>query len=140
MSSFTRAAFARRILAVGKWPPHANNHAALVAWMEAEGTAAKYNPLATTRAEPGATDFNSVGVKNYTSFEQGVKATVDTIKNGRYADVITCLKSHMAATTTLKAVTASPWGTHVPEESTFVDAIRADWSKYAFKPIPGGKA
>ena len=37
----------------------------LVAWMDMEGTSAKWNPLATTTRGSGASDFNSVGVKNY---------------------------------------------------------------------------
>lgn len=51
------------------------------AWGRAEGTKAAYNPLATTLARSGATDFNSVGVKNYASFDQGVDATVETLRN-----------------------------------------------------------
>lgn len=63
----------------------------MVAWARAEGTSAAFNPLATTRDAPGATSFNSVGVKNYTSFEQGVGATADTISSG-YPAVVGYLK------------------------------------------------
>jgi hypothetical protein len=43
------------------------NLVVMVAWAEAEYTAARWNPLATTKDMPGATNFNSHGVKNYTS-------------------------------------------------------------------------
>ncbi len=142
--TFNRAAFARRILAVGGWPSHLNNHVALVAWMEGEfsitfgGAKAHFNPLATTRPESGSTDFNTVHVKNYISFEQGVKASVDTINNGKYPDVIINLKKKSASSTTLRAVAVSPWGTHFNgDEYNFVESVRNSWSTHAFYPIPG---
>jgi hypothetical protein len=54
----------------------------LVAWMAREGTSAANNPLATTEPAPGATDFNSVGVKNYPDEATGVQATVATLEGG----------------------------------------------------------
>lgn len=51
----------------------------------------KYNLLATTQNAQGATNFNSVGVKNYTSYDQGVQANASTLKNGLYNDLLNAL-------------------------------------------------
>ena len=40
---------------------------------------ADYNPLNTTLNRPGAKSMNSVGVKAYTSWEQGLDATISTL-------------------------------------------------------------
>jgi hypothetical protein len=55
--------------------------------------AAKFNPLNATMSEPGATDYNSVGVKNYPSALVGMQATVATIENGQYSDILLALRS-----------------------------------------------
>ena len=54
----------------------------VVAWEAQESTEARFNPLATTHAMPGATDFNSVGVKNYRSVAQGLAAARETLEEG----------------------------------------------------------
>ena len=61
------------------------------AWQQAEGTNAKYNPLATTKNinASGQTDFNSVGVKNYPTEDDGVAATVATLQLDRYYKELT---------------------------------------------------
>jgi hypothetical protein len=61
------------------------------AWQQAEGTNAKYNPLATTKNinASGQTDFNSVGVKNYPTEDDGIAATVATLNLDRYYKELT---------------------------------------------------
>ncbi|HVF08326.1 MAG TPA: hypothetical protein VNC60_07105 [Actinomycetota bacterium] len=54
----------------------------VVAWETAESTAASFNPLATTRDMPDATDLNTVGVKRYASLSQGLDASRDTLVLG----------------------------------------------------------
>lgn len=84
----------------------------LAAWGQAEGTSARYNPLGTTRDMPGATNFNSVGVKNYGSIGQGVEATARAITNGLYGNILTLMRAPGArAEAMATAVAASPWGT-----------------------------
>ncbi len=96
-------------------PMTADNVAAIVAWEMAEGghwyNTAYYNPLNTTQSMPGATVFNSVGVKAYTSWAQGLKASVITIRNGYYADILDALRRGNDAQAVANAVAASPWGT-----------------------------
>lgn len=53
-----------------------------------------YNLLATTQTAPGATNFNAVGVKNYTSYDQGVNANAATLKNGRYPALLSAVTSN----------------------------------------------
>jgi hypothetical protein len=57
-------------------PVTAENVKLMVAWQKAEGTRAANNPLATTQGMPGATRFNSVGVKNYLSYDDGIAANI----------------------------------------------------------------
>lgn len=51
----------------------------IIPWMSLEGTSAKFNPLATKLSSKGASNFNSVGVKNYPTFTAGVNATYRTL-------------------------------------------------------------
>ena len=87
---------------------------ALVSWERAEGgnwnNSAHYNPLNTTLGEPGATSMNSVGVKSYTSWAQGFKATIDTLRNGRYGSILSALASG-AGSNFGSIVASTPWGT-----------------------------
>ena len=96
-------------------PMTADNVAAIVAWEMAEGghwyNTAYYNPLNTTQSMPGATVFNSVGVKAYTSWVQGLKASVITIHNGLYGGILDALRRGNDAQAVAGAVAASPWGT-----------------------------
>ena len=96
-------------------PVTADNVAAIVAWEMAEGghwyNTAYYNPLNTTQSMPGATVFNSVGVKAYTSWAQGLRATVITLNNGLYGGILAALHSGNDANAVAGAVAASPWGT-----------------------------
>jgi cell wall-associated NlpC family hydrolase len=76
---------------IGNAAPTADTLAFVVAWQAGENTTAAYNPLATTQNADGATCFNYIngkcGVKNYTSYEQGLQATIETITNGYYQHI-----------------------------------------------------
>lgn len=105
--------FALGILGGLNAPPTANNVQALLAWMERENTRAQNNPLATTK--PG---FNSTGVLNdhnvrhYPTMDDGIAATVATMKLGYYRDVVALLRSGTAEVVDIsRAVGRSPWGT-----------------------------
>lgn len=88
-----------------------NNLAYLYAWRQSEGGKAAFNPFNTTQKAEGATNYNKVGVKNYTSAEQGINATIKTITNGRYESIINSLKMDKPPMETAEALIASPWGT-----------------------------
>jgi cell wall-associated NlpC family hydrolase len=81
------------------------------AWARAEGGGATNNPFNTTQQASGASSYNSVGVRNYTSPQQGIDATVNTLTNGRYGNIIGALRSGDSAMAAAKALANSPWGT-----------------------------
>jgi hypothetical protein len=110
-STATRRQFAVDLLARLGMAETTENVRAVMAWQQAEGTRAAFNPLATTQRSSGATDFNSVGVKNYTSYEQGLQATVTTLHNGRYDEILAALRDGSSAERLADAVARSPWGT-----------------------------
>ncbi|HEY1737547.1 MAG TPA: hypothetical protein VGI86_02490 [Acidimicrobiia bacterium] len=106
-----RTQFATDVLSALGAPQTAQNVQALVAWAQAEGTKAANNPLATTESAPGTTNFNSVGVKNYPTYAEGVQATVATLTNGRYSNILAALADGSSAQNVAQAVANSPWGT-----------------------------
>jgi hypothetical protein len=115
-----------------------DNLIAVVAWESAEGTAAAYNPLATTHDFPGATDFNGVGVKNYPSLGDGLQATIDTLVLGSptygYGAVLASLSGCAPAESTGAAINASSWcrgcagGLYV---MNVVPLVRSDYERFA---------
>lgn len=60
---------------------------AILEWMPFEGTSACWNPLGSTQVSSGATNFNSVGVKNYATREAGIEATAVTLNYGIYRPI-----------------------------------------------------
>ena len=115
-----------------------DNLIAIVAWESTEGTAAAYNPLATTHDFPGATDFNTVGVKNYPSLRDGIHATIDTLVLGSpsygYGAVLASLTACAPAESSGAAINASSWcrgcagGLYV---MNVVPLVRADYERFA---------
>ena len=106
-----RERWAHDFLARLGMPVTAENVKLMVAWQQAEGTRAQYNPLATTQNMAGATRFNSVGVKNFASYDDGITANIRAITNGRYENVLAALRRGDSAIATAQAIAASPWGT-----------------------------
>lgn len=63
-------------------------------WQNHEGGGGQNNPLNTTLNCCGATgSFNSVGVKNYPTAADGVRANANTLLGGGYSDVLLALRS-----------------------------------------------
>jgi hypothetical protein len=92
-------------------PASRNNLVVMVAWQAAEGTMASWNPLATTYSMPGATSFNSIGVKNYRSLTQGIRAIALTLQTTGYGYefVIADLQASSDPMVTATAINASYW-------------------------------
>lgn len=62
----------------------------IIGWTRFEssaGAGAQYNLLNTTEFQPGCTNFNSVPVRNFVNFQQGVEANSIVIKNGLYPTI-----------------------------------------------------
>jgi hypothetical protein len=114
---WTASRFARELLGRLGAPVTNGNVRALVSWMAAEGghwaNTARFNPLNTTQAMPGdAGSMNSVGVRVFTSWQQGLAATVKTLENGNYGHILSALKQGSNPGAVLNAVVASPWSTY----------------------------
>lgn len=112
---YTPLTWSHALLSALGMPQTSENVAAIVAWELAEGghwhNSAYYNPLNTTQPMPGATSMNSVGVKAYRSWAQGLEATVKTLHNGYYGGILAALRKGDDAMAVSQAVAASPWGT-----------------------------
>jgi hypothetical protein len=130
--------WARALLAEIGAPACEENRVLLVAWQAQESTGARFNPLATTHPMQGATDFNSVGVKNYLSPSQGLDAVRETLEQGDasygYASILSSLRACSDAEATAWYVNASAWcrgcteGTYL---TALLHVVRADYLVYA---------
>jgi hypothetical protein len=111
-------------------PITAQNMAAMTTWMAQEGGGggsltglgindAMYNPLNTKQHMTGSWKPGDMteDVQSYTSYSSGMQATVKTIKNGRYSNILSALKKGNDASAVLAAVNASPWGTNIPSSA-----------------------
>lgn len=95
--------------------PTPANVQVVVSWEYAEsgGGGGMWNPLNTTQGGyAGETDFNSVGVKNYATRGDGIRANARVIHNGYYGRVVGEFVQGDNAGATVAAITGSPWGTH----------------------------
>lgn len=106
-----------------------------VVWIESEGSNAACNPLDTEQPWPGATNYNSVGVKNYPSVSAGWAATLTTLHNGYYGELLNELMHPISADVTIAAIHASPWGSKPTE--TMLDNVRNNWPVYADAYVSG---
>jgi hypothetical protein len=110
-------------VAYGRWaelflrmmgaPTCRSNLVLVVAWQVQEFTQAAWNPLATTHRMEGSTSFNSVGVQNYVSLEQGLQATKETIEHGwdvyGYGPIVQALQRCADPLHAARAIAASSW-------------------------------
>jgi hypothetical protein len=107
--------FAVALLSALGDPLTPQNVGAIVSWEKAEGgnwnSPAKYNPLNTTRRMPGSRSVTAVGVQAYTSWQQGLSATVQTLQAGSYSNILSALKSGTSEQAVERAVASSVWGT-----------------------------
>ena len=84
-------------------------------WHQREGGGdknnANFNPLNTTQNAPGAGSINSVNVRSYISAGQGIKATVQTLLNGHYGDIVSGLRQNVGAARLAASPGLHTWGT-----------------------------
>ncbi len=83
----------------------------LYAWRQAEGRGGINNPFNTTWKLPNSTSMNSVGVKNYQTLEDGMVATIKTLKNGKYNCIVDGLRNDIGADNIAKCESLQTWGT-----------------------------
>jgi peptidoglycan hydrolase CwlO-like protein len=118
-------------------PECRSNTIALVAWQYSEFTQAEWNPLADTLTMPGSTTFNSVGVQNYVSLDQGLQAIRSTLTDGPglgYEAILSMLAGCSDPVSTARAINASMWcrgcagGQYVVND---IPKVEADYTLYA---------
>jgi hypothetical protein len=134
----TAGEWARAFLAEIGAPACGENRVLVVAWQAQESTDARFNPLATTHWMRGASDFNSVGVKNYRSVAQGLAASRETLEQGAdsygYGAILASLRACDDAEATAWYVNASAWcrgctgGAYL---TGLLPAVRVDYATYA---------
>jgi len=85
-------------------------------WRQHEGGSVAFNPFNTTLRKTGSKTFNSKNVQNYISREQGIQATIDTLKENRYSNIvksIKAIKTDFDINSTIKAINSSKWGSKI---------------------------
>jgi peptidoglycan hydrolase CwlO-like protein len=94
-------------------PTCRHNLVVVMAWQANEFTEARWNPLATTHRMARSTSFNHVGVQNYVSLTQGLRASTETLTGGAtsfgYRAILDALGGCGDAMTTAEAIRASAW-------------------------------
>ena len=135
--AISRGAFANSLLSKLGFPVSQNNLISLVGWMQAEGSPCGFNPLDTTQGFAGARNCNSVGVKIYPSYADGVAATVNTLHNGYYGGILSALHASEVPTATGEAIATSKWGTGKLALECITDAYRSPstYASWAAKAI-----
>jgi hypothetical protein len=108
--------FYKKILDGINAPHTPENMKFLYAWRQAEGGSAKNNPFNTTKKLEGDSLYgkNVAGVKNYQTVQDGIDATVKTLKNGYYDCIVNGLKNNIGALKISQSCDSSlkTWGTH----------------------------
>lgn len=80
--------------------PHTETNVEFLAcWAEREGGNAEFNPLNTEYRLSGSSSYNSAGVQNFPTVQEGATATVRTLLNGMYSDIVAALRSGNAERT-----------------------------------------
>jgi hypothetical protein len=121
-------------------PVNRANLYAIVSWIQAEGGNAKANPLNTTHEAPGATTYNSAGVKNYPTVAVGLQATIETLEYGAerdlygYRPIKRNLRRGRRAGKTLRSVEHSIWGTGGLALKV-LPYVKRYWDQYRIIPI-----
>jgi hypothetical protein len=100
-------------------PTTDSNITALTTWQQHEGghweNSASFNPLNTTYdPDKKYESMNSVGVRRYPSWDEGIAATVNTLTGSKadargYSAIVNALKSGASTETILTAVSNSAW-------------------------------
>jgi len=123
-----------------KWidkPLTNNNVQSMVVWAVSESSQAHWNIWDTTEDYPGATDYNSAGVKNYPDIDAGLNAFKATINNGRYPMILQCLSESAPPAVTCNAIANTPWGSKPSPE--LVGEVLTNWTTYASVIVSGSE-
>ena len=113
--------WATQLLTAMGAPVNDSNITALTTWQSREGghweNSASFNPLNTTYDPDNKYEsMNSVGVKRYNSWDEGIAATINTLTGSEadargYSAIVNALRSGATTETILSAVSNSAWVT-----------------------------
>lgn len=103
--------FYKKLLEYLGAPVSDENMKFILAWRQAEGKGGRYNPFNTTQKLNNSTKMNSVGVQHYNSAEDGMRATLKTLNNGRYNCIVNGLRNDIGASEIAKCQSLKTWGT-----------------------------
>ncbi len=120
-----RDEWARALISKLGGSPNETNTSAVLSWMAAEGghwkNTAGYNPLNTTLLMPGSTKYGGKGggkngVQHYVDWEQGLDATIRTLKGNLskergYDEIVNTIITGKDKNRIMDAVYSSKWGT-----------------------------
>lgn len=83
-----------RIAVKGRFGYHRNVWTVWQAWERAEGGNASFNPWNTTEPWPGSAAYNDnvPPVRNYRTGSDGIAATVATLRNSHYPNMLRCFR------------------------------------------------
>jgi hypothetical protein len=109
-SSPSRTGFSAALLARLGAPATAANMALLDVWQKAEGGSSE-NPFNTTLRSSHGRAVNSAGVERYDSMTAGLNATVSTLNEAKYRNIVAALRKGQSAHLTALAIKNSSWGT-----------------------------
>ena len=82
------------------------------AWRDFEAGNAAFNPFNTTQRYNDSIKYNSVGVQHYRTQDDGIEATIKTLKNGRYNDLVSRLKNDESSESIASSADLNIWGSH----------------------------
>jgi hypothetical protein len=85
-------------------------------WRQHEGGKAAWNPFNTTLNTSNSIPYNYVSVRNYFSKEEGLRATINTLRDSRYSNVVNAIKNiktEKDINNAISAVNSSPWGSKI---------------------------
>ena len=112
----TPTTFATALLSYLGLPTNQANIDAVVSWERAEGgnwnNTAAYNPLNTTLQMPGSSSQNKAGVQAYTSWDQGLAATAQTLEQTNMTPIRQALATGGGCQGLADALSQAPWGTN----------------------------
>lgn len=96
-------------------PATQSNLIALSAVAHLEGLNKRFNPLNSVVRSGNSTTFNSAGVQDYKSWDNGVTGTVALLSGSRWASVRNALADGDSTSSVLAAFTSTyaTWGSHV---------------------------
>lgn len=112
----------------------------LYAWRQVEGGSAKNNPFNTTydlAKDPNISNYNKVGVKNYSTPQFGLEATIKTLKLPYYTDIVNGLRNDIGLDDLIRSRGLYKWSGNSPEYSSLFRNVVSGYASGATpKPKP----